>query len=207
MAHSNIAGSDDIPQQAAGRSTADLGPSDTTDSGSDIIGAEGVGLDTADDLDSGTTSDSNSAAGAGLDIGDANLDSDSDSTGTGERRAAGRDNGFREADDISPDQITRDPGGLLGGEDPGGIGVSSDRDDPRRTGELDLADDLDEGRYAQEQADQDDAAGSVNTSAIDNSTESLGYTDPENEQDSDRDRGIPVGGGGGTASQGRSGAP
>lgn len=206
MAHSNITGSDDIPTQAAGRSTADLGPSDTTDSGSDIVGAEGVGMDTADDFDSGSTSDSNRAAGAGLDIGDANLDSDSDSTGTGEYRAAGRDNAQREADDISPDQITRDPGGLLGGEDPEGIGVSSDRDDPLRNGELEMNEDLEDGRYVMQETDVRDAAGSVNSAAIDNPAESLGYTDPENEQDPERDRGLPVGEGS-AAEQGRSSTP
>lgn len=76
-----------------GHGTSALGPSDTSDSGSDIRGGPGlvegdvIGLNEA-----GTTSDEERGGrSAGPDIGDAGLDSDSDSTGTGERRAAGRD--------------------------------------------------------------------------------------------------------------------
>lgn len=76
-----------------GHGTGALGPSDTSDSGSDIQGGPGlvegdvIGLDEA-----GTTSDEErGGTNAGPDIGDAELDGDSDSTGTGERRAAGRD--------------------------------------------------------------------------------------------------------------------
>src|SRR5690606_4518973 len=69
-----------------------LGPSDTSDSGSDIVGAPGlrdapdIGLQRGphEDFDAGTTT-------AGPDIGDGNLSGDSDSAGTGERAAAGRD--------------------------------------------------------------------------------------------------------------------
>lgn len=76
-----------------GHGTGALGPSDTSDSGSDIQGGPGlvegdvIGLNEA-----GTTSDEERGGrNAGPDIGDAELDGDSDSTGTGERRAAGRD--------------------------------------------------------------------------------------------------------------------
>ena len=80
-----------------GRTTRDLGPGDSSDSGSDIVGGPGIRAEEADDalaLDRGTTSgaDSNrNATGAGADVGDRNLDSDTDSGGTGERDAAGRD--------------------------------------------------------------------------------------------------------------------
>ena len=89
-----------------------LGPSDTSDTGSDVVGGPGLRLGVGDDelldLDRGTTSDLDSARGgegAGPDIGDANLDSDSDSGGTGERASAGRDTSVRDGADIDTDQI------------------------------------------------------------------------------------------------------
>jgi hypothetical protein len=70
---------DDVtpPTRTKGHGTAALGPSDSSDSGSDIVGGPGL------------TGGRGSTAGP--DIGDANLDSDSDRNGTGERAAAGRD--------------------------------------------------------------------------------------------------------------------
>jgi hypothetical protein len=84
------------PTTGKGHGTAALGPSDSSDTGSDITGGPGV---TADDaalgLPPGSTPDLDRTRRrrktAGPDIGDENLDSDSDSTGTGERGAAGRD--------------------------------------------------------------------------------------------------------------------
>ncbi|MES2756991.1 MAG: hypothetical protein V4693_06425 [Pseudomonadota bacterium] len=93
-----------------------LGPSDTSDSGSDVVGGPGFSLSVDNDqmlnLDRGTTSDPESARGgegAGPDIGDANLDSDSDSSGTGERASAGRDTSVRDGADIDTDQIQSMP--------------------------------------------------------------------------------------------------
>ena len=111
MAKSSILGGDDVPAVPPGHSTADLGPSDSSDTGSDIAGAPGLADDAGLGLDSGTTSDIDRARGAGADVGDSNLDSDTDASGTGERRSAGRDESSREANDILPDKITRDPGG------------------------------------------------------------------------------------------------
>jgi len=77
-----------------GHGTAALGPSDSSDSGSDIQGGPGLNRDDGLMQPSGTTSDPDIdgiGATAGPDIGDANLDSDTDSGGTGERAAAGRD--------------------------------------------------------------------------------------------------------------------
>ena len=98
-------GGPQVPKRIPGTGTDALGPSDTSDSGSDIVGADGA-VD-ADDLDlsSGTNEDVRRARGAGADVGDANLDSDSDSSGTGERAEAGRDTLRREAPDIAPDHI------------------------------------------------------------------------------------------------------
>ena len=96
-----------------GHGTGALGPSDSSDSGSDLVGASGLaGEDDLLDLGSGTTSDleAGSAGGtAGPDVGDANLDSDSDSGGTGERAAAGRDTVIRDGADIDVDHIEAIP--------------------------------------------------------------------------------------------------
>ena len=63
-----------------GHGTDALGPSDLSDTGSDM-------------------------QGAGPDVGDANLDSDTDSGGTGERAAAGRDSVEADGEDIDIDQV------------------------------------------------------------------------------------------------------
>lgn len=85
-----------------------LGPSDTSDSGSDLKGApglaqqvDGFGLDRNPmDLEESTAH-----CTAGPDVGDAELDSDSDSGGTGERKAAVRDTVSPDGSDIAPDKI------------------------------------------------------------------------------------------------------
>ena len=69
-------------QLRRGHGTEALGPSDSSDSGSDVHGF-----------------------GAERHIGDANLDSDSDRSGTGERMGATPDTEFEPASDIAPDQI------------------------------------------------------------------------------------------------------
>ena len=82
------------PVVRKGHGTRALGPSDSTDSGSDIVGGPGLNRDDGLPLQRGTTSDPDvdrAGANAGADIGDADLDSDSDRYGTGERGAAGRD--------------------------------------------------------------------------------------------------------------------
>ncbi len=76
-----------------GHGTGALGPSDSTDSGSDVVGGPGLNREDGLPLQQGTTSDPDregAGATAGPDLGDADLDSDSDRYGTGERAAAGR---------------------------------------------------------------------------------------------------------------------
>lgn len=90
--------------QAKGRGTANLGPSGSSDSGSDLQGP-GLADEPGLHLDTGTTSDAERGRGAAHDVGDANLDSDSDEGGTGERATAGRDDDVAEARDIAPDRI------------------------------------------------------------------------------------------------------
>jgi hypothetical protein len=92
------------PQTGKGHGTAALGPSGTSDSGSDLQGP-GLADDAGLRLDTGTTSDIELSRGAGHDVGDANLDSDSDEGGTGEQATAGRDDDVGEARDIAPDRI------------------------------------------------------------------------------------------------------
>lgn len=105
MAQSPLLGADRAPRRPRATSTEMLGPSDLSDTGSDLVGADGA-VETDDiGFDGGTNDDIRRAPGAGADIGDADLDADSDSGGTGERAEAGRDTLRRDAPDISPDQV------------------------------------------------------------------------------------------------------
>jgi hypothetical protein len=94
------------PVTDKGHGTRALGPSDTSDSGSDLQGP-GIYESDADvlGLDSGTNEDVAHGNGAGRDVGDANLDSDSDAGGTGERASAGRDIDVEAGSDIAPDRL------------------------------------------------------------------------------------------------------
>ena len=98
MATSSILGTDQTPMPVEGRDTKALGPSDTTDSGSDIAGLE-------DDLNPGGALDSIAEPDSLRPMtSPETLTADSDSQGSGERRSAGSDAG-REAADIAPDSI------------------------------------------------------------------------------------------------------
>ena len=96
------------PETGRGHGTSALGPSDSSDSGSDVIGGPGLARDLGLGLESGSTSDPDyglAGGTAGPDIGDSDLDSDTDSQGTGERAAAGRDTTARDGQDISVDRV------------------------------------------------------------------------------------------------------
>jgi hypothetical protein len=134
------------PDLRKGHGTAALGPSDTSDSGSDIQGGPGLNRDDGLLQPAGTTSDPDIDSGsttAGPDIGDADLDSDTDSGGTGERAAAGRDSTLP-VDMILRDEQDRviDAGKLGGtmesGETPAGEvagdGVIADPPEPHEHG-------------------------------------------------------------------------
>lgn len=96
-----------------GKGTRALGPSDSSDSGSDLLGAPGLARQVDGyGLDRGNTNETEeSSAGntAGPDVGDANLDSDSDRTGTGETAAASRDVVASDGSDIDADHIEAVP--------------------------------------------------------------------------------------------------
>ncbi len=91
MATSSILGGNRAAKQAQGRDVDALGPSDSSDSGSDVQGA--FELDDDDQFDTN--------AGARQ----TGLDSDSDAAGTGERGAARLDEEAESGSDIAPDRV------------------------------------------------------------------------------------------------------
>lgn len=91
-----------------GHGTSALGPSDTSDSGSDVQGGLRWTAEADIGLDKGTYEDPDSGRrdrSAGPDIGDAELDSDTDASGTGEVATAGRDSDIEAGSDIDVDRI------------------------------------------------------------------------------------------------------
>ena len=126
----------------SGHGTGALGPSDSSDTGSDIAGGPGLGMDLerteALDLDSGNTSDldtSSAGGSAGPDVGDANLDSDSDASGTGERATAGRDTVAADGADIDVDHIETMPADALSDDDIDFLGTSPPGEKEGRRGD------------------------------------------------------------------------
>ena len=104
-----------------GHDVKSLGPSDSSDSGSDMAGP---GLIDADmlNLDRGTTEDmaagDDDIADAGPSVGDVDMDENSDRDGTGTRMSADLDPRGGDAADIAPDRIVgADEAGLGGGLD------------------------------------------------------------------------------------------
>ncbi|RQZ69193.1 chemotaxis protein [Burkholderia sp. Bp9004] len=97
-----------------GRDGRALGPSDSSDSGSDTAGARRYPFDVDSPLDEHA-----------LERGDAALDSDTDRAGTGERASADGDSGLEEAADIEPDRTDRlsEPGGINDPDAPGEPGT------------------------------------------------------------------------------------
>lgn len=105
MAHSNLLGGDEVPVLPPGHDTATLGPSDTSDNGSDLVGLvdrddPGLAVDTATAGEHERAETSVESIMPGV---------DTDAAGTGERRSAGGDAGAHEAADIGPDSIIRGP--------------------------------------------------------------------------------------------------
>ena len=93
MSHSSILGGDRAPQQAPGRDAETLGPSDTSDSGSDVHGATRMKTEPVEGEE----------AGGAMPVVE---DSDTDAEGTGERAEA-VPQGARDGADIAPDRIAR----------------------------------------------------------------------------------------------------
>ncbi len=102
MAKSSIQGASPAPAEPAGRDTASLGPGDSSDSGSDMMGIE-----ESEGGDPGLATDvaaRDELGGATLLPPDA-LDSASDAAGTGESRSAGGDSGKQDGWDIGVDRV------------------------------------------------------------------------------------------------------
>lgn len=112
---------DNLPERpdrvlGKGHGIGSLGPSDSSDSGSDVTGGDGfaehIDKDQMLDLDSGTNADreaGHARGTAGPDVGDADFSGDSDGSGTGERASAGRDTVVRDGADIDTDHIETMP--------------------------------------------------------------------------------------------------
>jgi hypothetical protein len=96
-----------------------LGPSDSSDTGADMIGP-GLVDDELIGLDRGTNEDSegghlNEAADAGASVGDLGMDETSDRSGTGVRSMAGREQTVRPGADIGFDRVVGPEAAGLGG--------------------------------------------------------------------------------------------
>ena len=100
MAKSSLLGIEPVNPVAPGHDDLALGPSDSSDSGSDVAGLESLDLD-----DPQAPVDQALADDAGRPLGGPDArGGGSDTAGTGERRSAGGDAG-REAGDISVDRV------------------------------------------------------------------------------------------------------
>ncbi|MGE5469834.1 MAG: hypothetical protein ACM3X0_03435 [Bacteroidota bacterium] len=94
MANSSLLGGESLPVNHPGHDTGSLGPSDTSDSGSDTVGAAEAGQDP------------NLPTDIALDPDFPLIDSTFETLTEG---ADSGDAGLREAPDISPDQIIEKP--------------------------------------------------------------------------------------------------
>ena len=99
MPHSSILGGERAPQEPDGRSAGRLGPSDSSDSGSDVQGATRLKTDAEE-----------GELGGAMPV---RTDTDSDASGTGVRAEAVPE-GARDGADISPDRIARSKDALDG---------------------------------------------------------------------------------------------
>lgn len=107
MARSSLLGGDEIPIRPPGHDTGALGPSDSSDSGSDLAGV--AAHDEGDPglpVDVATRDESLHPATVAESV---RPGADSDAGGTGERRSVSGDAGVREATDIGPDDIVPRP--------------------------------------------------------------------------------------------------
>lgn len=101
-----------------GHDTRALGPSDSSDTGSDMAGPGLLDSD-AVKLDRGTTEDveagRSSTRDAGASVGDLGLDDNSDKRGTGEHLTAGKEPTVRVNQDRDTDRVVADSEAGLGG--------------------------------------------------------------------------------------------
>ena len=128
---------DNIPQgrkrkTQKGHDVASLGPSDSSDSGSDMKGPGLVG-DDALRLDRGTNEDAEAGTvgkiEAGAAVGDREMDDTSDRSGTGERLSAGKEPRMRPDGDRGVDRVVNDS--------EAGLGDGLDQAEEARRGKMD----------------------------------------------------------------------
>lgn len=105
MGTSPLVGTDRSPTTPAGRDHTTLGPSDSSDSGSDVAGAASAGTG-----DPGLPVDKVLGDDAALPL-PVSPEGDSDSGGAGERRSAAGDGGARDGADIGADHVVDASGG------------------------------------------------------------------------------------------------
>jgi hypothetical protein len=112
-----------------GHDTKSLGPSDSSDSGSDMAGP-GLVDDDLLGLDRGTNQDieagRHNVADAGRDVGDLGMDDNSDRYGTGEHMTAGQEPGVRANADVGFDRVV--------GADEAGLGRGLDQAEEAQLG-------------------------------------------------------------------------
>lgn len=122
-----------------GHDTKSLGPSDSSDSGSDMAGP-GLTEDDMLNLDRGTNQDTeageHNVADAGPSIGDLGMDDTSDSQGTGEHLTAGKDPDIGVNADRGVDRVV--------GANEAGLGGGLDEAEEARLGKTD--EEIDEAR-------------------------------------------------------------
>lgn len=111
----------DAPKQPKGHDIRSLGPSNSSDTGADMIGP-GLIDDDALALDRGTNEDTEgghlSSADGEASLDQLALDETSDREGTGDRTSAGKEPHIRMGGDIAPDRIV--------GPDEAGLGRGLD---------------------------------------------------------------------------------
>jgi hypothetical protein len=153
MGRSSLLGIERAEREPPGRDAAALGPSDSSDIGSDVVGVED-----APSLDPGLPVDVALREDARHRLADADgLASTTDASGTGERRSAGSDGGAPDGRDISIDRFVGGPPVDTGD---GREGDFDFLDDAQAPGPLEDEDDQD--AVADAVADAEDAdAGAV----------------------------------------------
>lgn len=136
MARSSIQGTEPAPEQPAGRDTASLGPGDSSDSGSDMMGVASSEGDPSLPTDLALGDDQRP-----LPLSPDTLTTASDAAGTGESRSAGADGGKPDGWDIGVDQVITPDGEEAAAEDED-PGLASTED--AETGDLPTGDEMDD---------------------------------------------------------------
>lgn len=140
MPRSSIQGSSPAPSQPAGRDTASLGPGDSSDSGSDMMGiADHRGGDPGVPADVASSPDSPNPTLLPSDA----LASSTDAAGTGETRSASDDGGKGDGWDVGTDRVFTPGGGDVGADEDPDLAFIDDAqaNDAAIEDELDLDDD------------------------------------------------------------------